>query len=626
MFQSLFSNLKSLTIKLFLGVIALSFAVWGVGDIFRSGSDPTVAQIGKMDIKASQLARSYNRELDQLRRLTNGQIDAEQARALGIVENTLQQLINKGAIDLQSKEFRMAIPDNVVAEEIRRSPNFHNELGQFDRNIFEYSMIQNGMTEEDFVEAVRADIVRNQLVDSLLVGISPPKILARALARHETEKRSASFVIVGAESVAAVPQPSAAQIQEFYTANSQKFTSDSYRSASYVDLRPTDFISEIEIDEDTIRTEYEFQVDRFTVEDQINIDLIVFDSKDTAYAAIDRINAGEDFVSVGTSMTGLNESDLSLGLVSRSSLLPEITDVAFGTLSGSITEPIETNFGWHVVRVNEVQPGRVQNFSEAKAIIREELATEEAVELIYELSNRLEDYLAAGNSLEESARLLGINVKVVPPINANGFKENAGVYEFLPPSNAFLAAIFEAEIGMDIPIVEAEANSIFKIRLDEILEPRLLPLSSVEESVISSWQSKWQDEQARETASEFIKLAATAGFNEAALQLGLQPVVGTPFTRNGDGLEFNVNQKTIKAVFDLPMNGITEVIKLGGGRYAVGTLRKIFVDDLEIDAELKRVTQESKASLQTDFLATFQMALREKYKLTVNEQVLGNLF
>ena len=69
-----------------------------------------------------------------------------------------------------------------------------------------------------------------------------------------------------------------------------------------------------------------------------------------------------------------------------------------------------------------------------------------------------------------------------------------------------------------------------------------------------------------------------------------------------------------------------QVIQLGAGRYAVGTLTKIYVDDLEIDAELKRVAQELKASLQTDFLATFQMALRQKYKLTVNEQVLGNLF
>ena len=81
MLQNLFSNLKSLTIKLFLGLIALSFAVWGVGDIFQGGSDPIIATIGKTEITASQVAQTYNRELEQLRRLTNGQIDAEQARA-----------------------------------------------------------------------------------------------------------------------------------------------------------------------------------------------------------------------------------------------------------------------------------------------------------------------------------------------------------------------------------------------------------------------------------------------------------------------------------------------------------------------------------------------------------------
>ena len=76
MLQNLFSNLKSLTIKLFLGLIALSFAVWGVGDIFQGGSDPIIATIGKTEITASQVAQTYNRELEQLRRLTNGQIDA----------------------------------------------------------------------------------------------------------------------------------------------------------------------------------------------------------------------------------------------------------------------------------------------------------------------------------------------------------------------------------------------------------------------------------------------------------------------------------------------------------------------------------------------------------------------
>ena len=196
MLQNFFSNLKSLTIKLFLGLIALSFAVWGVGDIFQGGSDPTVATIGATDIKASQVAQSYNRELEQLRRLTNGQIDAEQARALGIVENTLQQLISKGAIDQQSREFRMSASDEVVAEEIRGSPNFQNEFGQFDKAIFQYSIAQSGMTEESFIEAVRNDIVRNQLVGSLLIGVKPPTALSEILYQHTKEERLASFVII----------------------------------------------------------------------------------------------------------------------------------------------------------------------------------------------------------------------------------------------------------------------------------------------------------------------------------------------------------------------------------------------------------------------------------------------
>ena len=114
MFQSLFSNLKSLLIKLFLGLIALSFAVWGIGDIFRGDSDPVIASIGKAEIRASQVAREYNKELEQLRRLTNGQITAEQARSFGIIENALQQLISQGALDQQIKEYRISASDRIL--------------------------------------------------------------------------------------------------------------------------------------------------------------------------------------------------------------------------------------------------------------------------------------------------------------------------------------------------------------------------------------------------------------------------------------------------------------------------------------------------------------------------------
>ena len=105
MFQSIFKNLKSWVIKIFLGLIALSFAAWGVGDIFRGNSDPTVASIGNIKVRASELVREYNRELEQLRRLSGGQIDAEQARAA--VESMCIRLLANTVIE----DFQIELED-----------------------------------------------------------------------------------------------------------------------------------------------------------------------------------------------------------------------------------------------------------------------------------------------------------------------------------------------------------------------------------------------------------------------------------------------------------------------------------------------------------------------------------
>ncbi len=626
MLQNLFSNLKSLTIKLFLGLIALSFAVWGVGDIFQGGSDPTVAKIGNADIKASQVAQTYNRELEQLRRLTNGQIDAEQARALGIVENTLQQLISKAAIDQQGREFRMAASDEIVAEEIRNSPNFHDEFGQFDKSIFQYAIAQSGMTEESFIEAVRNDIVRSQLIDSLLLGARAPTILSHILYKHTKEQRLASFVVIDKERVGKAPQPSAAEIHDFYTENPREFTSEAYRSASYVELRPSEFTKEIQISEATLLSEYEYQLDRFTSEPQVDMDLIVFADRNTALSAVDKIKAGQDFTSVGISMTDLSESDLNLGLVGRSALLPELAKAAFETLPGNITEPIQTDFGWNVIKVNAINDGGVQSFSEAKSKIHAELATEEAVDLVYELSNRLEDHLAAGHSLEEAARLLGLDVKVIPPITASGITKDGDAMENLPPSMELLPTIFAGEIGEDIPLLEAEANSIFKVRVNEVLPRALLPLESVENSVIASWQNAWQSKTAFNIASAFIDTAGQSGFSDATLQMDLNPLSTSQFTRNGEGLDLSLDQKSLDLLFELPLDAISDIIKLASGKYAVATVTQIIQTEIVDDDELELNTRELTASLQTDLLSALQMTLREKYTLTVNEKILNNLF
>ncbi|MFP6716862.1 MAG: SurA N-terminal domain-containing protein, partial [Alphaproteobacteria bacterium] len=196
MFQRILTNLKSWAIKIFLGLIALSFAVWGVGDIFRGNSDPVVASIGNIKIRASELIREYDRELKQLREMSGGQIDAEQARAFGIVESALQQIINRASLDQHSGVFAMGVPDSLIAREIRSSPNFRNQAGEFDRRLFEYAIAQNSMDEESFIAALRSDITRTQLVNSLLTGIKSPNTMTEAIRKFRGELRSAEFIII----------------------------------------------------------------------------------------------------------------------------------------------------------------------------------------------------------------------------------------------------------------------------------------------------------------------------------------------------------------------------------------------------------------------------------------------
>ena len=324
MFQSILSNLKSWAIKIFLGIIALSFAVWGVGDIFRSNSDPIVASIGDTNIRASEVSKGYSRELDKLRQMSGGAIDAEQARSLGVVESTLQNIINRASLDEQSRDLAMGVPDTLIAREIRSSSKFRNEAGDFDPRIFKYVVAQNGMDEETFIEMFRADILRTQLVDTLISGIRPPGSMIDAVSSFRGEKREAQLVIIDGKDLTGVPTPSESDLYTYHEANKKLFMEPEYRTISYAAIQPADLFDEIVVSEDAVRSEYDYRIDEFVIPDQVDLDMVVLSSEEIARNALNRINQGEDFTDVAIDQTGLTEADIELGLKSSDKLLPEI--------------------------------------------------------------------------------------------------------------------------------------------------------------------------------------------------------------------------------------------------------------------------------------------------------------
>jgi len=305
--------------------------------------------------------------------------------------------------------------------------------------------------------------------------------------------------------------------------------------------------------------------------------------------------------------------------------MPELRDIAFNLLPGDISDPIESDFGWHLLRINDLIPGHTQEFEEARTNILEDLLVERAIDLVFELGNHFEDELAGGASLEEAARNLRLPIERLEMIDRNGLNFDGDPHVELPPAPNFLESIFDTEEDTDTPLIEAPGNTVFKIRVDQITKPAAQPLDKVREQAIAAWSAGRRDIQAEELAKRFEKRASETGFAETTKEFEFERLTGAPFTRNGTGLEFQIDTQTVEAIFELKIGETTKAIKIGEGRYAIGTLSDIIESKPLPDNSIASLTAELQQSLQNDIIRSVQATLRGRYELKINDQLLSNL-
>src|SRR5262245_6601620 len=135
-----------------LGLIAISFAVWGIGDIFRGFGRSSLARIGGTEISIENFRQLYSERLQQLGRQLNRPITLEQARQMGLDQQLVGQLIGEATLDERAKALRLAISDAEMARRIIDNPLFHGPTGQFDRSLFDIWLRQNQTTERRFMD------------------------------------------------------------------------------------------------------------------------------------------------------------------------------------------------------------------------------------------------------------------------------------------------------------------------------------------------------------------------------------------------------------------------------------------------------------------------------------------
>lgn len=625
MLISLRKGVGSWFAKIFIGLLVLSFAVWGVADFLTNRSATALASIEGRDIQPGEYQREFQRELYRLQRRFGPEFDSQQARAAGLDREVLRQMLTRVMFDTRAEELGLATPDAVVAETIRTSPTFRDPFGAFDRFAFERALRENGYTEADFVERTRGELTRRQLIAAITAGAEPSQQLAETLYRYRNEKRVLEILAVPQSAVGKLPTPSEAELNTFYDENPRLFTAPEYRSATYIALTPKELTGEITIDEADLQESYEDRLPEFTIIGERDLEQFVLSDRARADDAASRIEAGEDFHAIAKEYADVSPEDMRLRGITRQELLPEVADAIFELEKSQISRPLESPLGWQIVRIVDMKKGRTKGFEEVREQLVDDIAQERASDALYELINQFEDARGSGDSLEEAAAAIGATTRYIDAIDRSGNDTAGQKVNETPSSPEFLADIFESEQGDENDLRETDDGGFFVVRVDSITPSATRPYDEVHADIVSAWQAQAIGEALQEIADE-IRTEANAGqpLSDIATARGLTITPTEPIGR--DYQDSQLGAALVSEIFTAKQGQhVSGAVPAGG--YAVVRVREIVAPTIdETEVAFNRTRNQLETSIADELLTQYQMVLEQRYELRIDQNQLASLF
>ncbi|MFT5539226.1 MAG: peptidyl-prolyl cis-trans isomerase D [Alphaproteobacteria bacterium] len=619
MLQALRNQASSWVIKILLGFLILSFAVWGINDIFLGERDPVVATVGDAKLKRSTVLNAVREEIYRLQPLFGGRLDRAQASRMGIEQQVLDNLINRTAVEQGARDLGIIISDALVARRIKSDETFFNSQGQFDHAIFGLMLSQNSMNEAYYVATLKRDLASAEINRAVSAAVSTPKAMVDPLVGFRSERREAKFIKL--PTVTTVKEPTSIEVQAFYKANSQRFMAPQLRDVTWIHLDPAAMASEIRVPEDHLKQAYAERKDEFSSNERRDIEQVVFRSQAAAEAAAKAIAAGKTLTQAALE-NGKPLKPVSLGWVEKKDMLAQLTELVFALKKGAMSQPIKTSLGWHILRVKNIQPGKVTTYEEAREQLRKAIAQREAVDAIFGMTNKLEDSLAAGALLDEAARQSNLKARRALSLDASGRNGAGEAVDGLPKGPSFLRTVFETPDGQDSALTETQNGGFFILHVNKVTQPKVQPLNEVRSAIITAWKGDARAKATEKHAKALVEKIKGGRSFEAVAKAEKLAIKTTPaFTRLTHDAESGLPAALMDQLFKLKP-GETAMAE-GPGGYTVAVLTKVRDPSSKEKADTATaLAEEISQGLSGDLIQQFVGALRGRYKIETKPQLL----
>ena len=606
-------------------LLVLAFSVWGIGDIFRNYDVGTLARIGDREVEAQEFLFRYNREVNRVSSELERFVSTEEARESGLDYQILSNLILEKTINSSGDKMKLRPSDQSLVDRIKNTNSFRNAFNQFDKNVFNQVLRQNGITEALFLEMERDSLSQVQIYRALFDNLELSKEFNNLIYKFQYEDREIEYVILNLkESSLEELSLTEIDVDDYYKKNRNRYKSEPTRNFSLITLLEVDLSSSIDVEENTIREIYQNNVQDYEKQEKRTYYLIPFLDQESANSALIDFEENKDILKIinkrGLTIQDVEEKSLSID----QGLTPEISKLAFESNLNQLTGAVEGPFGPSLVYVKNIEKATRSSFEETREQITEDYKSNIVQDKIYSLYNLIEDQRAEGLTFEEISKENSLDLNQYKDVNENGKNFfNEDLDESL--KNALLEMIFEANVGMEIEPYEDESGNIIFLRVDDIIDEKFIDFSSIRLEVKEDLIIEKSKEELNKKSLEYLNsiIDGTSELEEIANKLNVAVLKSGKLNRYTFDEVFS--RKAIDQIFKTSLNK-PFISDVGiGNSVLIGLVKKIETKE-ENQERIDIIKNQNEERIKNELLFALSQELQSELESEIFPERLDILF
>ena len=606
-------------------LLVLAFSVWGIGDIFRNYDVGTLARIGDREVDSQEFLFRYNREINRISNELERFVSNEEARDSGIDVQILSNLLVEKTLNSSADRMKLRPSDNSLTERLKNTNSFKNAFNQFDKNVFNQVLRQNGITEDLFFSMERDSIAQTQIYSALFGNLNISKEFSNLIYRFQNEDRNVEYLVLNTntENIDAY-EINNEELLNHYNNNRDNYKSESKRDFTLISLLKSELSSLIEVEEDIIREIYENNLGDYETPEKRTYYVIPFNSSEEVNLALNNFEENTDInniiVSRGLSVEDVLQSSLSL----EEGLNDAISNKAFEVDINILTGPVPGPFGPTLIYVTQIESSFKKTFLEVKERIEQNYKSEETQDKIYEIYNVIEDQRAEGLTFEEIAAENNLKLSQYSSVNNNGSNFNNSNID-LTLRNSIIETIFDSDIGLELDPLEDQNGNVIFIRIDNIDEERFLNFDNMQNEVRLDIINQRQKEELEDKSLQYLNDINNKNNNLEQIADNLNVAILTRDNLSRYSFDEVFSRSAIQEIFKTNVNKPFKANVGIGDSIIIGLVTKISIREQK-EVDIVTLNQQNEDNLKNELLFTLTEELQKELSSEVYPERLDFLF